>query len=402
MTLQSMRQKRLMVIAGGQWQVPLIRTAKDMDMFVINSNPYPDSPGFRYSDVGLVADVRDRKKNLEFAHQYQPDGIVTDQSDLAVPTVAYLCEELGLPGIGLTTAELFTNKYQMRQFLRQRGYPTPEYRLCQTPEDAADFVAKVGYPIVLKPPANQGSRGVFVVEAGAELPDRYAESRRFSHDDHVLAEQFLPGPELSVEGFKSGEQHYSLAVARKKGFAHNPMVAAELIYAPSAEDMDFELLKQEHNAMVEEMGLRFGITHTEYIFSQGRFVLVEVAARGGGNNVSSHIVPAISGVNVNEFLIRMSLGEEIGSLSPRADRRFVVLSFFNFEPGIVRAVCGVETVRALPGLMAIFIAVTPGQLLEPASDGTSRHGYFMAAAGSARELESLRRRIFEEVHVTYE
>src|SRR5258705_13805601 len=103
MTLQSMRQKRLMVIAGGEWQVALIRKAKDMDLFVINSNLYPDSPGFRYSDVGLVADVRDRKKNLEFARQYQPDGIVTDQTDLSVPTVAYLCEELGLPGIGLTT-----------------------------------------------------------------------------------------------------------------------------------------------------------------------------------------------------------------------------------------------------------------------------------------------------------
>ncbi len=403
MTLQSMRQKRLMVIAGGQFQVPLIRTAKDMDLFVINSNLYPDSPGFRCSDVGLVADVRDRKKNLEFARQYQPDGIVTDQTDLSVPTVAYLCEELGLPGIGLATAELFTNKYQMRQFLRQRGYPTPEYRLCQSPEDAVDFVAKVGYPIVLKPPANQGSRGVFVVETDAELPDRYAGASRFSHDRNVLAEQFLPGTELSVEGFKSRKRHYSLAVARKKGFAHNPMVAAELTYAPSAEDMDFELLKHEHNAMVEEMGLRFGITHAEYVFSQGRFVLIEVAARGGGNNVSSHIVPAISGVNVNELLIRMSLGEEIDSLAPCPDGRpFVVLSFFNFEPGIVRAVCGVETVRALPGLMDIFIAVRPGQLLEPPSDGTSRHGYFMAAAGSAGELESLRRRIFEEVRVAYE
>jgi len=90
MTVQSMRQNRLMVIAGGQWQVALIRKAKDMGLFVINSNLYPDSPGFRYADVELVADVRDRKQNLEFARQYQPDGIVTDQTDLSVPTVAYL------------------------------------------------------------------------------------------------------------------------------------------------------------------------------------------------------------------------------------------------------------------------------------------------------------------------
>jgi biotin carboxylase len=306
-----MRQKRLMVVAGGPWQVPLIRKAKALGLFVINSNLFPDSPGFRYADVGLVADVFDREKNLAIARQYQPDGIVTDQTDISVPTVAYLCEELGLPGIGLTTAELFTNKYQMRQFLRMRGYPTPEYGLCQSVGDAAGLAAKFGYPIVLKPPANQGSRGVFVVSNDSELQSRYAESLRSSRDGQVLAEQFLPGPELTVEGFKTTSRHYSLAVSRKKRFAHNPMLASEVIYSPAAADMDFEALRLQHNAMVEEMGLGFGITHAEYIFSAGRFVLVEVAARGGGNNISSVIVPAVSGIEVNELLIRMSLGETV-------------------------------------------------------------------------------------------
>jgi biotin carboxylase len=343
-----MRQKRLMVIAGGQWQVALIRKAKAMGLLVINSNLYPDSPGFRYADVGLVADVRDKRKNLAFARQYQPDGVVTDQTDLSVPTVAYLCEELGLPGIGVTKAELFTNKYQMRQFVRQRGYPTPEYRLCQSPADAAALAAKFGYPIVLKPPDNQGSRGVFVVSTDSEVPNRYADALRLSHDDHVLAEQFLSGPALTVEGFKVSNRHYSLAVSRKKGFSHNPMLASELIYSAAAEDIDFEALKQQHNALVEETDLRFGITHAEYIFARGRFVLVEIAARGGGSNISSNIVPAISGINVNELLIRMSLGEIVNSLTPGAN--------------------GVP---------------------------------FIAAAGSAKELQALCRRIYEEVRVAY-
>jgi biotin carboxylase len=397
-----MPQKRLMVIAGGQWQVPLIRQAKAMGLFVINSNLYSDSPGFRYADVGLVADVRDKQKNLAFARQYQPDGIVTDQTDLSVPTVAYLCEELGLPGIGPATAELFTNKYRMRQFLRQQGYLTPEFRLCQSPADAADLGAKFGYPIVLKPPANQGSRGVFLVHTDSELPSRYAEAARLSHDDQVLAEQFLPGPGLTIEGFKTSTRHYSLAVARKEGFAHNPMLAAELIYSPGTEDMDFEALKQQHNAMVEEMGLRFGITHAEYVFSQGRFVLIEVAARGGGNNISSHIVPAISGINVNELLVRMSLGETVDSLAPRTNGvSFVALAYFNFESGTVREVCGVETVRTLPGVRDLSISIRPGQKLGPAQDGPSRHGHFIAAAGSGKELQSLCERIYEEVRVAY-
>lgn len=391
-----------MVIAGGQWQVPLIRKAKTMGLFVINSNLFSDSPGFRYADVGLVADVRDKQKNLAFAREYQADGIVTDQTDLPVPTVAYLCEELGLPGIGSTRAELFTNKFLMRQFLRERGFPTPEYQLCQSPADAAKFAAKFGHPIVLKPPANQGSRGVFGVSHDAELPSHYAETLRWSHDGQVLAEQFLPGPELSIEGFKTIDRHYTLAVGRKKGFTHNPMVAAELIYSDTVEDLDFETLKQQHNAMIEEMGLSFGITHAEYIFSQGHFVLVEVAARGGGSNISSHIVPAISGINVHELLIRMSLGETVDSLAPSGNgSRYVGLGFFNFESGIVRDVCGLEAARTLPGVRDISISIQAGQRLVPPSDGPSRHGHFIAAAASAKELESLCRRIYEEVRVAY-
>jgi biotin carboxylase len=290
----------------------------------------------------------------------------------------------------------------MRQFLRQRGYPTAGYRLCQSPADAADFAAKFGYPIVVKPPANQGSRGVLLVNSDAELPGRYAEASRLTHDNQVLAEQFLSGFGLTVEGFKTANRHYSLAVSRKKGFAHNPMVASEIGYSPTDDQLDFQALKQQHDNMIEEMGLRFGITHAEYIFSQGRFVLVEVAARGGGNHISSHIVPAISGINVNELLIRMSLGETVDSLTPRTNGfSFVTLAYFNFESGIVREVCGVETVRALPGVRDLSLSIRSGQQLAPARDASSRHGHFIAAAGSAKELQELCTRIYQEVRVAY-
>ena len=125
-------------------------------------------------------------------------------------------------------------------------------------------------------------------------------------------------------------------------------------------------------------------------------------ADGGGNNISSHVVPAISGVNVNELLIRMSLGEKVGSLNSCANASvFVGLCYFNFESGAVRTVCGVETVRALPGVLDVFISVRPGQQLEPASDGPSRHGHFIATAASAGELQSLCERIYDEVRVAY-
>ncbi len=123
---------RIFVIAGGEWQCPLVEKIKNMGHEVICSNLYSDSPAFKYADEVYVADVLDKEANLKIAQKCMPDAIATDQSDIAVPTVAFIAEKLGLKGIGTKTAELFTNKFLMREFCRKNSLPTPQYRLCRS------------------------------------------------------------------------------------------------------------------------------------------------------------------------------------------------------------------------------------------------------------------------------
>jgi carbamoyl-phosphate synthase large subunit len=398
-----MSQKKLMVVGGGEWQVPIIRKAKEMGLFVISSSLYPDSPGFRYADAPVVADALDLHKQLACANEHRPDGIVTDQSDIGVPTTAYLCQQLGLPGIGVEKAELFTNKCRMREFLLSYGYNTPAFQRCDSPHRAAEFARQHGYPVVLKPDANQASRGVFRVNSEDELLNRYPETIAFSRDSTVLVEQFIAGTELTVEGFKTLRKHYSLAVSCKKHLKHNPMVASTLFYSPTTEGIDYAHLKREHDALVENMELPFGITHAEYIHSAGKFYLIDIAARGGGTKISSDIVPAISGVATNRLLISMALGERIDSLDlPVVKNSFALLAFFNFEAGKVRCVTGLEQVKAIPGVLEIALDLKPGQRIEPPADDRGRHGYFIAIASARKELESLSDRIRGAVRLVYE
>ena len=111
--------KKVMVIAGGDWQIELIKKAKQMGNYVICSNLYEDSPAFPYADACEVADVLDKERNLEIAKKYMPDAVISDQSDIAVPTVAYLNEKLGLRGIGTERADIFTDKSVMRKFCKE-------------------------------------------------------------------------------------------------------------------------------------------------------------------------------------------------------------------------------------------------------------------------------------------
>lgn len=394
--------KRVMIIAGGEWQVPLIKKAKSMGHYIINTNLYPDSPGFEHADIEIIADVLDKEKNLQIALKYRPDAVITDQSDIAVPTVAYICERLGLPGIGTKKAELFTDKFLMREFCRNNGFPCPRYRKCSSVDEVKDFIGETGTPIILKPTANQSSRGVNKVETLQNLESLYADTLANSRDGLVLAEEYMGGTELTVEGFKTSERHYSLAVSAKEHLKENPSVACRLFYSKSHPDIDYERLKIQNDQMVENMGLPFGITHAEYKYWNNRFYLVEIAARGGGTKISSHIVPLLSGINTNELLIKMALGEDINSLQVPDGENYAVLDFFVLNEGKVRAINGVDQITGLNNVVDFGLNFKVGDYLNSPKDDRSRPGYFIACEKSKPALEELATRIKSILEVVYE
>lgn len=391
-----------MIIAGGDWQVPIIQKAKELGLFVINTNLYENSPGFKYADVGVVADVLDKKRNLEIAKKYKPDAIVTDQTDIAVATVSYLCEELDLPGIGVAIAELFTNKFVMREFCRNNGFLNPRYKLCKGIEEVIEFTQSVGFPCVIKPPASQSSRGVYKINSGGEIGEKFKRTIRFSENHKILVEEFIPGIELTVEGFKTGKKHYALAVSKKGHLKSNTMVASELLYSHYDKFIDYDSLKKLNEEMVNKTGLPFGITHAEYKFYRGKYYLVEIAARGGGTRISSHIVPLMSGVDVNKLLIKYALGEDIKEIRPKERKIFVILDFLNFRNGKVKEIRGLEKLEENKNIVDYGMNFKVGDVLQPPEDDRARHGYFIAFERSEKLIRKIVKWTKDRIKVIYE
>lgn len=392
-----------MVVAGGEWQVPLIHKAKGMGFFVINTNLYPDSPGFMCSDVGIVSDVLDKETNLECAKQYEVHAVISDQSDIAINTVAYVSQELGLPSIGLKTAELFTNKFKMREFCSQHGFLTPSYALCQSLQDVLDFSQKNDYPFVIKPPANQSSRGVSKVSKPEELQSAYELALQNSRDQTVLVEGFIDGQELTVDGIKlNNGDHYCLATSIKRPCKDNLMVANRLWFSNFNSEINYHSLHEIHNDLISKMQLTFGLTHAEYKHKDGKFYLIEVAARGGGTRLSSDIVPLMSGIDTNKLLISMALGEKVSNLEPIFSKKECALDFFEFEPGLVSTIKGVDQIESMEGILGFGLNIREGDTIHPASDDRSRHGYVIAHSDNKQSLTSLLKKIRQTIKITYE
>jgi carbamoyl-phosphate synthase large subunit len=393
--------KRILVIAGGEWQVPIIRTAKALGYFVVNTNLYENSPGFVYADVGVVVDVYDVQKNIEVARLYNVDAIVSDQSDIAVGSVAKVSDALQLPNIGVAIAQRFTSKYLMRQMNAQSGFPTPKFAICTNTEEILEFMQSCATPVVVKPIANQSSRGVIKIEVCDRnlINEAYEYAKVHTPDGSVIVEEYIGGIELTVDGVKLNDGiHYCLATSFKEHYEHNTMIARALWFANSHPDIDYAQLYEQHNQLIAQMQLPFGLTHAEYKYYNGKFYLIEVAARGGGTNISSHIVP-IDSVNL---LLRMVTGERIQSIIPINTADYAVLYFFNYDQGVVRAIHGVDQVYSIPGVIRFGMNIILGQRILSPTDDRSRHAFAIVRGATYAQVVDRIEQIRSIIRIEYE
>ena len=399
-----MKYDKLMVIGGGYWQIPIIKLAKSLGYTVVCTNLYDDSPAFAYADKFYVVNILDKEKNLQIAREENIQAVVTDQSDIAVKTAAYIADILGLPGQGLDIADLYTNKYRMRNEIKSTGLHHPKYQLCSSVKELEEFRDSTIHDTIIKPPSSQASRGVFKITKSEKLDRSVVESCiNYSDDGNYLVEEYITGTEITVEGYKTHTHHTTLAISRKNHYEHNPNVAKSLVYThePIAGLSLKDIAKINDNIFNH---VPYGITHVEYIIHDKKMYLVEAAIRGGGTNVSATVIPNVSGVDVNKLLIDDASGVCTSTkIKPtgKINRTPVSLNFFNFKPGPVKSISGEDFLINCDNVIEYKFNISKGDNIKNPEDDATRHGYYITTASTTEELISINNKVHSIVDVTY-
>lgn len=301
---------KLMVMGAGMYQVPLISRAMERGIYTIVVSPDGDYPGLKLADKVYYYDVRDEEKVLQAAREEAIDGITTDQTDIAVRTVAYVADKLGLPGIGYETAKLFTDKNMMRERSKALGLPTiPSWKVSNLDEALSRF-RELEAAAIIKPVDNQGSRGVYKIESAEELIEKFNASSAYSRNGEVIIEKFIDGIELEADSIVAGYTAETLMYADLEPYEVEGIFASTTRLYPSVKDKKItDKLLDLNKKTIEGFGLKQGLTHSEYMMDKdGEIYLIEAAARGGGTFISSHIAELQTGVNTADFLIDIALG----------------------------------------------------------------------------------------------
>lgn len=399
-SLPDAEQKDVVVVVGaGKGQLALIERLQQRGLEVLAISVEGPYPGFDVADYFAYADVRDREAVLRATEGYNVKAVMTDQLDIAVPTVAYVAEKTGVPGIGTKCAMNFTNKFIMKRLAEKLNVQVPPYAVVEKLTTAFEVAEKFGYPVVIKPVDSDASRGVFKVHSKDEMTSLFEEAKSYSTNGDVMVEKFIQGIEYCVEGFAYKKGYYNLCIGRRDYFDLDGLFipkATHFVDAQSARnDVERRILSLNQH-LVTGMGLPFGLTHAEYLYDPDtdEIFLEEVAARGGGVGISSDLIPLSCGVDALDLAIDAALGLEIDPDKFTTKKGAAAYHCFALPEGIVESIEGVSESVELDGVRSIDItSIHVGDKIDPMKDKSSRKGPILVYG----ETEDACNEVFEQV-----
>jgi biotin carboxylase len=393
--------RQLLVLTAGSYQIPVLQRARALGLRVVATDRDANAPGLALADVAEQVDVTDRDAVLALAQRHRVDGVIAEQSDVAVRTAAFVAQGLGLPGIGVETARRATDKHAMRDACRAADVPMPAYRAVGSPEVAFAAAREIGFPVVVKPVDSQASRGVTKVTGAEQLAAAFARAVAASSSGGVLVEELLVGTEGSVESFVAAGAVTMLGFCDKvkcpPPFSYDLRLVYPGDYPPAVVRQIVEL----NERVVRAVGITMGLVHVEFIVTARGAQLIEVAARGCGARVATDLLPALTGVDVIGLRLRQALGEDVAAPQPRTDRAGV-LQFLALAPGRIDRIADARVAGALDDVLLVHLLRGRGDVIETVESGDGRPGFVMTTGDSrAAAIAAAERAIRAlDIHVT--
>ncbi len=385
--------KTLLIVSGGVEAVDAVKRAKEMGYYVVVSDRDIAAPGFAIADSCLIADVYGHDETAAAAERYNRkirkiDGVICVAAD-APMTVAAVLKRLNLPGLSMESARLASDKLAMKECFRRAGVPVPWFSAVDTPQALSRMAIERGTDLVIKPVDSRGSRGVQRVAEVKDLAKAFMLAASHSPEGRVMAEQYLPGPQISTEsividgqcvtpGFS--DRNYEYLERYSPFFIEN---GGDL---PSQLPADIqEKVKSVVARAAAALGIVNGTVKGDIVVHDSEPYVIELAARLSGGFFCTREIPLNTGVDFIGAAIKLALREPVSAEEVQAKTATPVIQRYAFpKPGRVVDISGAEQARRIPGVAELVVTAKPGDVIPPAGDKRPSAAMVLAT-GATRE-----------------
>lgn len=391
--------KKIMVLAAGLLQIDVIEKAKSMGYYVLAVDGNPKAPGFNVADKAICADIVNEETMLKIARDEHVDGVIHPCSEVSMAVMGRINDELGLSGISREQAICATNKHLMRKAFEKGNAPSPKSILAQDAEDAwSRLQNEFDTDAILKPSRNSGSRGIAKVSRNMDKGDfirAYDEALSESRDHSVLIEQFIEGPEFSIEMIVWQGEIHVLTVTDKKTTDAPHFVELGHNQPSCFSDADVETLKAAAVAGVRALGVHNCACHAEAKLMNGKAYLMEVGARLGGDFISTELTHLSTGIDMVAAAIDVALGVE-PDLSAKEEPKGVCIRYFCPKPGKLVSISNTEVLNN-PHVYLWEIYPKEGDVIPTVTSSLCRSGHVIVTEKTPQKAIELAERLIESV-----
>ena len=215
-----------------------------------------------------------------------------------------------------------------------------------------------------------------------------------------MLEEFIPGPEYSIDGFAWDGQFVPVCVAVRESCPPPHLYAVGIrAPAPVAPDAKASCVATVA-AAVEALGLVNTPVHARVILAPDGPVMVHVSATPAESPESIDLVEPAYGIDFAAQALRVAVGER-----PHTKRRWkrgAALRWFQAPSGIVTSIEGLETIQKSEGVCDLVLHVAPGQTIRHVADRDERDavGHIITTGDTVQEAESAAKRLLDECRIT--
>lgn len=311
-----MTQKKLMLLGGIRYLLPVIKAAHEQGYLVITADNIPDNIAHKYSDEYVNVSIIDKEAVLKVAQEKQIDGIMSFGVDPGVVSASYVQNKMGLPSFGpFESVEILQNKDKFRAFLTKNGFNVPQAKGFDSIDAAMNEIYWYPWPVIVKPTDAAGSKGVTRVDRPEDLKAALEYAMEHSISGHIIVEEFIEKAGCSSDTDSmsiDGKLVFtSFCAQRFDDNATNPYTPAAYSWPSTFTKEQENYLKSEIQRLITLLGLKTVVYNIETrIGTNGKPYIMELTPRGGGNRLCEMLRYA-TGVDMITAITRAIVGDSI-------------------------------------------------------------------------------------------
>ena len=364
--------ENFVVIGANSFQYRLIVKARQMGYCVHAFAWECGDVGEKAADVFHPVSIVEKEKILEICRGLHPVGVASIASDLAVTTVNYVAENLGLCCNSYADSELCTNKFAMRSAFRKNGIPVPRFISVSEPPEAGALEGFC-YPLIVKPTDRSGSRGITKITEFGQIASAVKSAVSQSFEKRAVIEEFIEGDEYSCECVSYEGRHSFLAFTKKYTTGAPHFIETGHVQPAGIPECLQDKIKDTVFKALSALNIKNGASHTEFKLTEsGEVRIIEIGARMGGDCIGSDLVYLSTGVDFVRAVVDIACGRRPDLTREHLPQKATVRFIFD-DAGL----CELERVKQDTGKHIQYISDMNRGNIGAVTDSSNRVGYYI-------------------------